>query len=71
MDNVFRGYKVGDRYDLKGSTQGRRLKIGLGKKRGYIKDLAQRSIPEQTVALKDQDWLRFKKTINFPQKDRD
>ena len=23
MDNVFRGYRVGDRYDLKGSTKGR------------------------------------------------
>jgi len=46
MDNVFRGYKVGDRYDLKGSMQGRRLKIGTGKKSGYIQDLAERSIPE-------------------------
>ena len=70
MDNVFRGYAVGDRYDLKGSTQGRRLKVGKGKTRGYIKDLNDRSIPERTVALKYIDWLNFKKSISFPQADR-
>jgi hypothetical protein len=32
MDNVFRDYRVGNRYDLKGSRKGRDQKITIGKK---------------------------------------
>ena len=42
MDNVFRGYKINDRYDLKGSRVGRQTTIVRAGKKSKLLDLDDR-----------------------------
>lgn len=58
MENIFKKYSVGLRYDLKGSTQGRtRLRPN--------EDLRNRK--DLKIALKDNDFIKFEKAIYFVQ----
>jgi hypothetical protein len=49
MDNLFKNFKVGTRFDLKGSTQGRTR----------VKSWQSRSDVDIAVALKDNDFIHY------------
>ena len=60
MNNVFRGLDIGDRFDLKGSTVGRRtLREGSNKYHDPLRD--------KTEVLKDLDWMENVKVLNIIQ----
>lgn len=57
MNNVFKDYDVGIRFDLKGSTQGRRTL--------HIGDSLYKAEADVKIALKDLDFIDHVKKIKF------
>lgn len=60
MNNLFKDYEVGDRFDLKGSTVGRRTL----REDEHLNDPKR----DKKIALKDLDFVKHFKKIEFTKK---